>query len=83
VHARVVEEGRPLSGVVRGPARGREHIVLFWLRLPLAEDGALVDRILCCDMAGPGEAWRSSADVRPLCRRLEPKLETLRRASFG
>ncbi len=75
VHARVAEDGQPLSGVIRGPAHNREHVVLFWLRLPLAEDGAAVDRILCCDMAGPVDAWRSSAEIRPLRspRRLEPE----------
>ena len=45
VHAQVADEGSPLHGVIRGPAQGREHIVLFWLRLPLSQDGAKVDRI--------------------------------------
>lgn len=51
VHARVVETGFPLAGAVRGPAAGRDHIVLFWMRLPLSEDGKTVDRILCHDAA--------------------------------
>jgi hypothetical protein len=55
VHGRVVEKGLPAHGVVRGPAKGREHVVLFWLRLPLSEDGDRVDRILCHDVAGPSE----------------------------
>jgi hypothetical protein len=53
IHARVVETGLPLHGVVRGPAKGRDDVVLFWLRLPLSEDGDRVDRILCHDTAGP------------------------------
>ncbi len=60
VHERVVGAGMPLSGVVRGPADGRDHVVLFWLRLPLSEDGGYVDRILCYDAAGPA----TSAGVR-------------------
>jgi hypothetical protein len=60
VHARVAEEGSPLHGVIRGPAPGREHIVLHWLRLPLAQDGATVDRILCYDTAAPIEIVRAS-----------------------
>jgi hypothetical protein len=40
---------------VRGPAEGRDHIVLFWLRLPLSQDGLCVDRILCLDVAAPVE----------------------------
>lgn len=55
IHDRVMETRRPLNGVVRGPAKGRDHIVLFWLRLPLSEDGGQVDRILCYDVAGPAE----------------------------
>jgi hypothetical protein len=56
IHIRVVEQGLPAHGVVRGPAQGRDHVVLFWLRLPLSEDGGRVDRILCHDVAGPSEA---------------------------
>ena len=62
VHAQVADEGLPLHGVIRGPAQGREHIVLFWLRLPLSQDGAKVDRILCYDTMAPIEAVRAPAD---------------------
>jgi hypothetical protein len=55
IHQRVVETGSPLHGVVRGPAQGRDHVLLFWLRLPLSEDGGRVDRILCHDVAAPAE----------------------------
>ena len=53
IHECVVDKGLPFHGVVRGPAEGRDHIVLFWLRLPLSEDGHHVDRILCLDMQAP------------------------------
>lgn len=53
IHARVAEEAMPAHGVIRGPAEGREHVVLFWLRLPLSDDGGRVDRILCHDAAAP------------------------------
>ena len=43
VHTRVAEGGVPLHGVVRGPVQGRDHILLFWLRLPLSQDGTHVD----------------------------------------
>lgn len=59
IHDRLVATGLPLNGVVRGPAKGRDHIVLFWLRLPLSEDGGGVDRILCYDVAGPAEHGRA------------------------
>ncbi len=54
-HERVVERGLPLSGVVLGPSEGRDHILLFWMRLPLSQDGCRVDRILCYDTGGPSE----------------------------
>lgn len=62
VHERVVEHGSPLSGVVRGPAEGRDHILLFWMRLPLSQDGSKVDRILCYDTAGTSEPALASAE---------------------
>jgi hypothetical protein len=68
IHARVAEEGSPLHGVVRGPSQGRDHIVLFWLRLPLSQDGMKVDRILCYDTgAAPIETARQGAEpeLRP------------------
>jgi hypothetical protein len=66
IHARVVVEGLPLHGVVRGPADGRDHVVLCWLRLPLSEDGGRVDRILCHD---------TKAEIAS--ERLEPDLSLL------
>jgi hypothetical protein len=60
IHARVAESGLPLQGVVRGPIEGRDHVVLFWLRLPLSEDGGRVDRILCHDTPGPAENERAT-----------------------
>jgi hypothetical protein len=85
VHKRVVETGRPLQGVVRGPIKGRDHILLFWLRLPLSEDGGLVDRILCYDVAGPAETRRQEAERNFLLQpRLQPQSKPLsRRVQFG
>lgn len=83
VHGRLVDAGLPLQGVVRGPTEGREHVLLFWLRLPLSEDGGRVDRILCLDTAGPAECHvappavalfrspRPQAQPRPLPRRVQ------------
>jgi len=62
IHLRVAENALPAHGVVRGPAEGREHVVLFWLRLPLSEDGGRVDRILCHDVAGPSETGDAPAE---------------------
>jgi hypothetical protein len=69
IHARVLEQGLPLHGVVRGPAKGRDHVVLFWMRLPLSEDGGRVDRILCYDVAGPAGDSRAVTERPVLCYR--------------
>jgi hypothetical protein len=63
--------------VVRGPAKGRDHVLLFWLRLPLSEDGGRVDRILCHDMAGPSERDTSRAEY-PLLH--HPRIQVQPRA---
>jgi len=85
VHDRVVEKGIPLHGVVRGPAQGRDHIVLFWLRLPLSEDGGRVDRILCYDVAGPLAETRAATErTLPFIPRAQPQSRTLsRRVQVG
>ena len=85
IHARVVENGFPFHGVVRGPAKDREHVVLFWLRLPLSEDGGRVDRILCFDVAGPTESGRALTERALLCYpRIHSQSKSLpRRVQFG
>jgi len=49
-YRRVVEERTPMQGAVKGPVAGREHVVLFWLRLPLSDDGETVSKVLCHDV---------------------------------
>jgi hypothetical protein len=84
IHGRVMTEGLPLHGVVRGPAKDRDHVVLFWLRLPLSEDGGRVDRILCYDVAGPTENHRAPVERAVSCyTRAQPQARPLRRVQFG
>jgi hypothetical protein len=85
IHDRVMERGIPLHGVVKGPAQGRDHVVLFWLRLPLSEDGARVDRILCYDVAAPTPELRAPAEPTALFnRRAQPQARPeQRRLQFG
>jgi hypothetical protein len=52
-YSRVIREGVPMQGAVRGPVAARDHLVLFWLRLPLGEEAGPVDRILGYDAAVP------------------------------
>jgi hypothetical protein len=85
IHFRVVEWGQPLHGVIRGPVQGRDHIILFWLRLPLSEDGGCVDRILCHDTAGPRENDCAPIERAVIAHRsFQPRSRSeLRRAQCG
>lgn len=43
-------DGKPTQGIVRGPRVNKEHLVQYWVRLPLAApDGARVRMILGLD----------------------------------
>ncbi|MBC8037495.1 MAG: PAS domain-containing protein [Rhizobiales bacterium] len=49
-YRRTIEEGKPTQGVVRGPRVNKEHLVQYWLKLPLCRTGcAGVGMILCLD----------------------------------
>ena len=49
-YRRTVAEGKPTQGIVRGPRVNKEHLVQYWIRLPLAaEDGSRVRMILGLD----------------------------------
>ena len=43
-------DGKPTQGIVRGPRVNKEHLVQYWIRLPLAaQDGNGIGMILCLD----------------------------------
>lgn len=47
---RAVNEGKPAQGVVRAPHLNKEHLVQYWLKLPLAVEGQPgVGMLLCLD----------------------------------
>lgn len=50
---RVVEKGLPAQGVVRAPCSNQDHLVQFWLRLPLTGAVGGVKMILCYDVFVP------------------------------
>lgn len=52
-HDRVAETGRPSQGVVRGLRVVKNHLVQFWLRLPLETPGGAPSLILCHDVCVP------------------------------
>jgi hypothetical protein len=49
VYDHVVKTSRPAQGVVRGPRLEKDHLVQFWLRLPLLHDDRPAGMILCHD----------------------------------
>jgi hypothetical protein len=49
-YQRTIVEGKPTQGVVRGPRVNKEHLIQYWLKLPLSRNGAHgVGMILCLD----------------------------------
>ena len=52
-YRRVVERARPTQGIVRAPHESRDHLVQFWIRLPLSDDGEQVSMILSYDSFVP------------------------------
>jgi hypothetical protein len=53
VYRRVIDEKLPMQGAVKGPVVDRDHVVLFWMRLPLGDDAAVVNKVLCHDVTLP------------------------------
>ncbi len=53
-YRRTVQEGVPTQGIIRGPRNHKEHLVQYWLKLPLSiEDGGEIKIILCFDYFMP------------------------------
>lgn len=48
-YTRIIEEAKPAQGIVRGPRVQKEHLVQFWLKLPLMVGSAGVGMVLCYD----------------------------------
>lgn len=53
----IVETGIPDQGVIRGPQHDKDHLVQFWLRLPLSTGGNKTGMILGYD------AWVPAIDL--------------------
>lgn len=53
VYSKVIGEGTPMQGAVRGPVAGRDHLLLIWMRLPLSGLSGPVERVLGYDAALP------------------------------
>lgn len=52
-YEQIVQSARPAQGVVRGPSGAKDHLVQFWLRLPLGSAAGEVEMILAYDRFVP------------------------------
>jgi hypothetical protein len=48
-YQRTIGEALPTQGVVIGPRQEKEHLVQYWLRLPLSDNAKRVAMVLCYD----------------------------------
>ncbi|NJM33571.1 MAG: PAS domain-containing protein [Rhodomicrobium sp.] len=53
VYRKVIDEAVPMQGAIKGPVVSKDHVVLFWMRLPLSNDDNAVNKILCHDVTLP------------------------------
>jgi hypothetical protein len=53
-YRRTIENAVPTQGIIKGPRRHKEHMVQYWLKLPLCtDDSKSVGMILCYDYFMP------------------------------
>jgi len=62
-HARVADTGRPAQGVVRSLRASKDHLVHFWLRLPLVTKGPEAAMILGYDLPVPVSEMPDAVDA--------------------
>lgn len=58
-----VESGMPVHGAIRSPRITKDHLVQFWMRLPISTTGKSIDQLLGFDICIPaGEVAVDLAD---------------------
>ncbi len=55
-YRRTIEQQLPTQGVIRGPRKSKDHVVQYWLRLPLRQQSDNVSMVLCYDHFVPVSA---------------------------
>lgn len=48
-YRRTIMDGEPTQGILQGPKQGKEHVVQYWLKLPLRTAGSAASMVLCFD----------------------------------
>lgn len=62
-YERAVTLALPVQGAIKAAYAGRDHLVTFWLRLPLSDDGSQVNRLIGYDAAFPCHAGDAGMGV--------------------
>ena len=60
---RIAHTGRPAQGVLRGPEQSRDHLVQFWMRLPLGNTDGKANMILGYDICVPVSRTKNESPV--------------------
>jgi hypothetical protein len=76
VYGKVIGEGTPMQGAVRGPVTGRDHLLLIWMRLPLGGLSGAVERVLGYDAALP-LSFQYSSGEEDIARLAPPNVKRL------
>ncbi len=63
-YRRTIEQATPTQGVVRGPQINKEHVVQYWLKLPLRTNSNAVDMVLCYDHFVPASELIAEHETR-------------------
>lgn len=61
---RAIREALPTQGVVRGPMVNKEHVVQYWMKLPLRTTSNKVGMVLCYDHFVPASELIQEDDLR-------------------
>jgi hypothetical protein len=80
VYRQVIEERTAMQGAVRGPVSGRDHVILIWMRLPLAGLSGAVEHVLGYDAALPASLHLSAVPEKDA---LESASDARKRQALG
>jgi hypothetical protein len=63
-YRRTIENATPTQGVLRGPIVNKEHVVQYWLKLPLRTTSDSVGMVLCYDHFVPASEIMQDQDIK-------------------
>jgi len=63
-YRRTIDTATPTQGVLRGPQLHKEHVVQYWLKLPLRTTSDKVEMLLCYDHFVPASEFTQDSNLR-------------------